>query len=41
MFVRYKAASWLVKSPTSGFGVELIAGCPWQTRVRLVPEVNE
>jgi hypothetical protein len=26
--------SWLVNSPMFRFGVELIAGGPWQTRVR-------
>jgi hypothetical protein len=39
--VRYGAASWLVNSPMFGFGVELIAGDTWQTRVRPVLEVNE
>jgi hypothetical protein len=38
--VRYEAASWLVKSPMSGYRVELIAGGPWQTRVRPMPEVS-
>jgi hypothetical protein len=41
LFVRHESISWLVNSPTFGFRVELIAGGPWQTKVRQVPEVNE
>jgi hypothetical protein len=38
--IRYE--SFVVSEfPTSGFGVEQIAGGPWQTRVRPVPKVNE
>jgi hypothetical protein len=35
------SSACLVKSPTFGFGVEKMAGGSWQTKVRLVPEVNE
>jgi hypothetical protein len=37
----HHASACLVKSPTFGYGVELMAGGSWQTKVRPVPEVSE